>query len=78
VTNVLSFSDGEAIEPQEEIIKTLDSLLSRAKAGQMVGLSYAYVRPDGTTATGYNEGLHGLNLVAATSILAHRITSAFA
>ena len=75
--SVVSFADGEPIIPQEEVVVMLRELLSRAEAGQVVALSYACVRPDGTNGTGYNEGLHAMNLIAATSILAHRIVADF-
>jgi hypothetical protein len=75
---VLSFADGQIIEPKEEVIDMIEGLLARAKEGQVVALAYACVRPDGTAGTGYNEGLQGMQLIAATAILAHRITGDFA
>ncbi len=76
--SLLSFMDGGApIEPKAEVVDMLETLLAHAKAGQVVALSVATVRPDGTTGTAFNEGIHPLQLVAATTILLHRIVGGY-
>lgn len=76
--NVISFMDGgEVVDPQAEVVDMIEELLVRAKAGQVVALAFATVRPDGTTGTAFNEGIHPLQLLAATSILQARIVAGY-
>lgn len=77
MSNVVSLSNGSAINPQADLVEMLEALLDDVRAGSVVAVAYANVRSDGSTGTAYCEGVHGMQLIAASNILAHRITGDF-
>lgn len=77
MSNIVSIADGQAIDPNGNVVAMLEGLLARARAGDVVAVAYACVRPDGTTGTAYEDGVMGIPLVAAAAILAHRIAGDF-
>ncbi len=64
-------------KPDEEIIATIETLLERAKSGDLSSIAYATTSVDGKKGTGWT-GIAGTRdpLAAAISMLNHRYAGA--
>ena len=76
--NVVSLRGAAIPLPQANraVVDELESLLARAKSGNVVGFCYVTVAPEGHVGTGWagNAEMHAM--VAGAAMLAHRVTAA--
>ena len=72
VTNFLTTTQKERLALTDRMIETLEELLAKARDGQLIACSYAYVENDGNIGNGYS-GISDGRLVLSTTMLEHRI-----
>lgn len=65
--------DKEAV--QQDVVDTLENLLARAKNGDLIGLAYVTINPDGNTGTGW-DGIGRKDLSFGISLLNTRYHNA--
>lgn len=65
--------DKEAV--QQDVVDTLEKLLARAKEGQLIGLAYVTISPEGNTGTGW-DGYGRKDLSFGISLLNQRYHAA--
>lgn len=77
---VISLWTGEpaSIAGNDDLVRQLEEMLDRAKAGQLTAMGMAYVNADGTIATRWSGGDQGVPMMAAVSMLQHEFLAGFA
>lgn len=78
--SVVAFNGGPIPgEPVADVVERLETLLERAKAGEVVAIAFALLRPDGLVTTGWEvpDG-ERLRMAPGVMILAHRYGAALA
>lgn len=67
---VNAFGQSLVPDPDQEIIDKLDELLDRAKRGELTGIAYAMVRPNGAVGTGWvGENCSSNDMLGAVAAL---------
>lgn len=63
-------------EPVPEVVEMLETLLARAKLGEIRGISFAYALPEDIAGTSWSSSAASRNTVAAAiSMLQYRFTA---
>jgi hypothetical protein len=77
-TNIVSLRGAAIPVPHinQAVVETVESLLSDAKGGRIVGFAYARVAPEGHVTTGWAGNADGHSMIAGVALLAHRVTKA--
>lgn len=76
--NVVSLHGSALPTPKRdpEVIQWLENMLAEARGGGIKGVVYGLVRPEGHIATGWVGKAKSHEMVAATSLLSHRVNHA--
>jgi hypothetical protein len=71
--SVVNLWTGEpaSIADNSDLVRQLEELLERAKAGQITAMGMAYVNADGSVATRWSGGDQAVPMMAAVSMLQH-------
>lgn len=71
--------DLKVCEPpvERDVVRTLEELLDQAKAGKIIKLAYACVRPGADVRFGFSTGVWGIALLGGVRLLEHMLTREF-
>ena len=67
-----------SIADNSELVRQLEEMLERAKAGYITAMGMAYVNSDGSIATRWSGGDQAVPMMAAVSMLQHEFFAGLA